>query len=131
MESLLRYSAATVLMIAGFWITAASVIAGNGVHMHASTSLGAAITGVGLAICVGAYILVRHLRGEGVYRNVLNVLLLCGSLSLVGYTVIVGYDWVSGTRPSEGEPNYAFGCLFGVLCLFTLWLLNARLRPRS
>lgn len=131
MKRFARYSAAAVLMILGLWIIGASVLAGNGVHQPGRPVIGIAITAVGLAVCIGAYNIVRHLRGEGIYRHGLNVLLLWGSLTLVGSILRFGLDWWYGMKPSEGEPNYFFLSMFGVACLFTLWLLNARLHPHN
>lgn len=134
MEHLLRYSAAAVLMFVGFWATAASIIAGTGVHMEGNAALGIGIAALAFAICLGAYRLVRDLRGEGIYRNAFNVVLLFGSLSLITSVVRFGVDRFSGLdaaeRASQEPTNHAFLFMFGGLCLFTLWLLNARVRPR-
>jgi hypothetical protein len=129
MEHLLRYSAAAVLMFAGFWGTAASIIAGNGADTEGNAALGIGIAVLAFATCLGAYGLVRELRGEGLYRNAFNVVLLFGSLLLIGFVVSFGLDLYSGITASQGPVNYAFGFMFGGLCLFTLWLLNARVRP--
>ncbi len=131
----LRYCAAIVLMILGFWIIAASVIAGNGVHAQGNALLGMPLAVLGLAICIGAYNTVRRLPREGIYRTAFNVVLLMGSLSLIATTLKFGSKRLSHMDPSEIASQYdttsypyAFG--FGLLCLATLWLLNARLRPR-
>lgn len=77
-----RYSAGAVLTVLGFWVAAGGMLAGSGVHERGNPAIGTAMAVVGLAMCVGAYDLVRQLRGEAIYRQTLNAFLLSGFLGI-------------------------------------------------
>jgi hypothetical protein len=127
----MRFAGAALLVFFGAWILIASNVAGNGIHQPGSARLGIPIAALGLAMLIWSRRLVRGHFGEAVVRTMANVILLIGSISLIGSFVALGYRKFAHMDPSEistqeGLESFTFPILFGLMCLGALILTNRR-----
>jgi len=131
MNTLLRWLLAIPLTLSGCWFYFATQLIGGGLHLDPMPGMGMLFAGAGLVVIFGGYWLIRSEKEAWILANIIDVVFVLGSLSLVygvarwGFETIYrvqGSEW-GHSRPGEVLFRVSYGTLsVAGFAVFNYWV---------